>query len=70
MKGGGFEPGANELGLGRAESGKYRDEVHVIVAIRPAGLRGQRCFHFREDNDAGAGLEQALNFHLNLLADV
>ena len=65
MKGGGFEPG-----LGRAEDGKYRDEIHVILVIPPAGSPSRRWFQFGKDNDAGAGLEQALNFHLNLLADM
>jgi hypothetical protein len=29
-----------------------------------------RHFHFGENNNAGTGLEQALDFHFDLLADV
>ena len=68
-----FEPGTDELGFSRAECGEDGDKVHVIHcfgAYPPVGSSGQRHFHFGEDNDAGAGLEQALNLHFDLLADV
>jgi len=70
----GFEPETAGLGFSWAEGGANCDGAHGFLfsftRTLPAGSSGQRYFNFGEDDDAGAGLEQALYFRFHLLADM